>query len=189
MPTVREVDRAMVASHRKHVRLQKMLGGELKTDRKTVFSLDRKYRYTLWREWGYGPKGLYAMFIGLNPSTADETHDDPTVRRCIRFAKDWGYGAMVMTNIFAYRATHPEDVRVQKDPVGMDNDKWLVKCASEASIKVACWGTHGRHLDRGTEVRRLIAPLSCLGLTKGGSPRHPLYILASTKPVPFVVGM
>lgn len=150
-------------------------------DRKTVFSKDRLYRYTLWRQWGE-PNCPFAMFVGLNPSTADETHDDPTVRRCIRFAKGWGYGAMVMTNIFAFRATHPEDVRMQKNPVGTDNDKWLVECASKASIVVACWGTHGSHLNRGCAVRSILSPLYCLGLTRDGYPRHPLYLRASTMP-------
>lgn len=150
--------------------------------RRTVFSPDRIYRYSLWREWGLA-HSPYAMFIGLNPSIADEIRDDPTVRRCMRFAKDWGYGAMVMANIFAFRATLPEVLMAQADPVGPGNDEWLEMCASKAGIKVACWGTRGSHLDRGLAVRRLIGSLSCLGLTKDGFPRHPLYLKASTMPV------
>lgn len=154
--------------------------------RKTVFSGDRVYRYTLWRSWG-DPNCPFAMFVGLNPSTADETHDDPTVRRCIRFAKDWAYGAMCMTNIFAFRATYPKDVRIEGNPIGPNNDQWLIKCASRARIVIACWGTHGSYLNRGRSVLRILPPMSCLGITKEGYPRHPLYIRASMKPVPFTI--
>lgn len=96
-----------------------------------AFSEDRAFRYTLWREWDVDsltgcaddlPHGhQFAQFIGLNPSTADETRDDPTIRRCIGFAKLWGYGALCMTNLFAFRATKPRDMRQAADPIGPEN--------------------------------------------------------------------
>lgn len=148
-------------------------------NRDTIFSPDRVYRYTLWRSWdGLLGNGSYAMFIGLNPSTADEVRDDPTIRRCIAFAKRWHLGALCMTNIFAYRATDPRVMKAVEHPAGPDNDNWLTRCAQSASIVVAAWGTHGSHLGRDREVMQLIPPgrASCLGITKDGYPRHPLYV-------------
>lgn len=126
------------------------------------------------------------MFIGLNPSTADEVNDDPTVRRCIRFAQRWGYGALCMTNIFAYRATDPNVMKTQADPVGKLNDRYLKSAAHQAGIVVAAWGTHGAHEDREEKVLGLLrGKLSCLGTTKAGHPRHPLYLRADTVPQPW----
>lgn len=153
--------------------------------RRTVFSPCRDYRYTLWREWDmHNP--TYAMFIGLNPSTADEVQDDPTVRRCIRFAKEWGYGALCMMNAFSYRATDPVVMKAQAAPVGADNDRWLVEIAQGASIIIAAWGVHGVHHGRSDKVRQLLdgnTKLHCLGRTKAGLPKHPLYLAANTQPV------
>ena len=145
------------------------------------FSTCRKYRYALWRIWDES-KGL-AMFIGLNPSTADEVENDPTVNRCISFAKDWGYGGLCMTNLFAYRETDPHKMKTQREPVGPDNDKWLTKLAREAAIILAAWGNHGSHLDRSSEVKKLIPNLHCLGVNKTGEPKHPLYLKGSLKPL------
>ncbi len=147
---------------------------------KTVFSPCQRYRYTLWREWA-PHLAPYAMFVGLNPSTADATLDDPTVRRCIGFAKAWGYGALCMTNLFGWRSTDPRELRKAADPVG-ENDAWLRKCAAEAGIIVAAWGLHGALKGRATEVIGMIRPLQTLGLTKNGSPRHPLYVKGDTLP-------
>lgn len=148
------------------------------------FSKDRKHRYALYRIWD-SSKGS-AMFIGLNPSTADETTNDPTVRRCIRFAKDWGYGGMIMSNIFAYRATQPKDMKAASDPIGPKNDEWLVKLSGEASIIVGAWGNHGSFMGRGDDVIKLISNIHYLKLNKSGSPSHPLYLPASLKPKPMV---
>lgn len=170
-------------------------------NRKTIFSLCRNYRYTLWRHWGSLPgdddlftgreNGLhrdqYVQFIGLNPSTADEQKDDPTIRRCIQFAKDWGYGSFCMTNLFAYRATVPADMTKQQDPVGVDNDKWLQEIAKGAGLIVAAWGTLGGHRKRDIRVRELIPNLHCLGLTAGNHPRHPLYVAGDTRPQPYKI--
>src|SRR5262249_29840293 len=140
--------------------------------RQTVFSACRSYRYVLWREWDkLNPE--YAMFIGLNPSTADEVEDDPTIRRCVGYAKRWGYGALCMTNLFAYRATDRELMNRQPTPVGADNDRWLVECARDAAVVVAAWGADGGHLQRDRAVIRLLGRnLMCLSKTKKGRPGH-----------------
>ncbi|MCL5098512.1 MAG: DUF1643 domain-containing protein [Candidatus Omnitrophica bacterium] len=146
-----------------------------------VFSPCRQWRYELWRRWGSDP---YCMFIGLNPSTADEVNDDPTVRRCIRFARQWGYGALCMTNIFAWRATDPADMKAVPDPVGPGNDAALKRGAAGAGIVIAAWGNHGSHLGRDKEVLAMLSNLHCLKHTKTGAPGHPLYLRATTTPRP-----
>jgi hypothetical protein len=148
------------------------------------FSSCRRYRYSLWRRWGDASLG-YAMFIGLNPSTADEVEDDPTIRRCIQFAKDWGYGALCMTNLFAFRATYPAVMKAQEDPVGPENDTSLLHLAKDADVVVAAWGTHGSHQGRGKHVGGMLANLTCLRLTKAGHPGHPLYLPKSLTPIPY----
>lgn len=149
--------------------------------RETIFSPCRKWRYTLWREWDAALP--FVQFIGLNPSTADETNDDPTIRRCIQFAKDWGFGAYCMTNIFAWRDTDPNGMKRVVNPIGDDNDKWLMEIAASAGLAVAAWGRHGNHMYRGYHVKKMISNLHCLGLNKDGSPVHPLYQRADLKPV------
>lgn len=146
------------------------------------FSDDRVYRYTLWRIW---ERTDYVMFIGLNPSTADETKDDPTIRRCIGFAEDWGFGGLCMVNIFAYRATLPEDMKKAKDPIGPKNDYHITLCGMRSGLNVAAWGVHGIHNGREKEIPALLPSLCHLGLTKGGHPRHPLYLSKTTKPIPW----
>lgn len=123
------------------------------------------------------------MFIGLNPSTADETQDDPTVRRCIRYAQDWGFNALYMTNIFAFRATDPLVMKRFDDPVGPQNDTALIRLAADAGIVIAAWGVHGTHMGRGDAVRLFLHRMHVLKLTKGGHPCHPLYLKADLKPV------
>lgn len=146
------------------------------------FSEDRKYRYKLTREWG-GPGGNLVV-IGLNPSTADETVDDPTIRRCISFAKREGMSGLVMVNLFAFRATDPGYMKLAACPVAEferehENDKHI--CLSLPNGKVvAAWGVRGGFRGRDVEVRNMIAnrgrKLYHLGLTKGGYPKHPLYL-------------
>lgn len=168
-------------------------------ERKTIFSPDRFYRYTLWRDWADDCLELeeregnnsakYVQFIGLNPSTADETKDDPTIRRCMAFAKSWGFGAMCMTNLFAYRATDPKKMKSCRLAVGQKNRTYLMQVALEAGLIVAAWGTHGIHEYQDINVRRWIADtgreLHCLGKSKDGHPKHPLYLKADLKPIPF----
>jgi hypothetical protein len=152
-----------------------------------TFSRCRRYRYTLWRQWHRVDSAhcKYAMFIGLNPSTADEVRDDPTVRRCIGFAKAWGFDALCMTNLFAYRATDPQEMLAQADPVGPRNNRHLVDAAARAQIVVAAWGAHGIHRRRAARVTAMLPALHYLTLTKAGQPGHPLYLRSDLQPVPW----
>jgi hypothetical protein len=124
-------------------------------------------------------------FIGLNPSTADETADDPTIRPCIGFAKLWGFDGMCMLNLFALRATDPDEMKRHADPVGPDNDECLRRGVRLFCKTVACWGVHGNHRNRHYGIRGFLVPdgLWHFGLTKGGQPKHPLYLRSDTAPV------
>ena len=148
------------------------------------FSKDRIYRYALWRIWDDSLPKL--LFIGLNPSTADETNDDPTMRRCIRFSKDLGYGGFIMGNIFSYRSTDPKKLKNIKNPIGKRNNFWLKKLHNEAGMTIAAWGTHGKYLDRGADVMKLLDELYCLRITKEGFPSHPLYLPSTLKPIKYI---
>ncbi|MCQ8116141.1 DUF1643 domain-containing protein [Methylomonas rosea] len=149
-----------------------------------VFSQCRTYRYLLTRRWD--KRKYFAMFIGLNPSTADENNDDPTIRRCIQYAKDWGYGGLIMANLFAFRATDPSVMMKADNPIGPDNDYWLRDATSRAGIVVAAWGVHGKLLERNMHVLNMVPGLHYLRLTKNGHPGHPLYLPKKLTPVPFV---
>ncbi|MDB6017709.1 MAG: hypothetical protein JWR19_2198 [Pedosphaera sp.] len=154
-------------------------------DRACQFSPDRKHRYTLWREFDLF-SSKFVMFIGLNPSTADETQDDNTITRCIGFAQSWGYGAICMTNLFAFRATLPPDMRAAPDPIGPDNMKWINAVAGEADLIIAAWGIDGTFKNQSRELLKASIewkkPIYCLAINKGGTPKHPLYVLGSTHP-------
>ena len=125
------------------------------------------------------------MFIGLNPSTADETFDDPTIRKCVGFAKRWGYRALCMTNLFAFRATDPHEIKGQAKPIGDDNDRWLIECAREAGTIIAAWGVNGEHMARNEQVLKLLGRVECLRTTKYGHPEHPLYVPYEVTPKPY----
>jgi len=146
-----------------------------------IFSPCRKYRYSLHRIWN-GNKP-FCLFVCLNPSTATETIDDPTVRRCIRFSFAWGYGGMVMTNIFAYRSTDPSNLKIPDDPIGPENDSFIKKLSFEAGITITAWGNHGNYLNRGKTVLSFLKDPHYLKLTKDGAPNHPLYLKADLKPI------
>jgi hypothetical protein len=143
------------------------------------FSACRRYRYSLWRRWGPGPA---VMVVGLNPSTADAIHNDPTIRRCLGFARAWGYGALCMTNLFAYRALDPARLKRVKDPIGAENDHSLQQLARGAALILAAWGNHGGLHGRDLVVRGLLPELHILGLTRMGQPRHPLYLPRGLQP-------
>lgn len=160
--------------------------------RNTIFSPCRRYRYVLWREWGdlLNPSTAFVQFIGLNPSTADETLDDPTIRRCVQYAKDWGYGALCMTNLFAFRATDPKVMIKEPDPEGPENIKHLADVAAQASVIVCAWGKDGKHQAQDAAVRQYLrcvtgVNLHCLGTNGDGTPKHPLYLKKTLVPVPF----
>lgn len=151
--------------------------------REASFSPCRTWRYGLSRVWD--SRKQVVMFIGLNPSSADETQDDPTIRRCIRYAYDWGYGGLVMMNLFAFRATDPQDMKAAAAPVGPENNKRLLEISKHRAvgIVIAGWGAHGAFLDREKTIKELIQPLHCLSITKDGHPGHPLYLKKDLKPV------
>lgn len=149
--------------------------------------IDGDYRYLLTRRWGTGTKLKLATFIGLNPSTADAEKDDPTIRRCVNFAKTWGCDVLWMVNLFAYRSTRPKDMLTAEDPIGPDNQRWLLRAYEASDIVIACWGNHGRHLGQDQVVRDLFREkLSILRLNQAtGQPAHPLYLPAALKPRPW----
>ncbi|MFY2824456.1 DUF1643 domain-containing protein [Ruegeria sp. MALMAid1280] len=149
-----------------------------------IYSDCEKYRYSLTRVWDAG--GRKALFVMLNPSTATEVQNDPTVERCERRARALGFGAFQVTNIFAWRDTDPRKMRAAVDPVGPKNDAAILDGVEWADQVIAAWGTHGAHLDRGPAVETLLRgtgqPLFHLGLTKDGHPKHPLYIAYTQQP-------
>lgn len=145
------------------------------------------YRYQLWRRWD---SALPAVnWIMLNPSTADASEDDPTIRRCVGFAKAWGYGGIVVTNLFAFRATDPRDMKKAADPVGPENDDAIVATAAGAGLVVCAWGAHGVHLGRSGEVLAMLfcgsVKTTALKLTSAGEPCHPLYLPGELRPFPY----
>lgn len=152
------------------------------TGQSAVISPDRKYRYALERRWGSGP---FVLFVMLNPSTADEHVDDPTLRRCIGFGKAWGFGGLLVGNLFALRSTDPRELAKAHDPVGPDADVWLTTMAMRAGLVVAAWGAHAFAQDRARQVvdSRVLGNFTVLGLTKAGHPRHPLYAPGSCVPL------
>lgn len=146
------------------------------------FSRCRQYRYALWRRWDLTRPPV--MMIGLNPSTADAQNDDPTIRRCIRFARDWGGGGLIMTNLFAFRATDPADLKQAMDPVGPGNDSWISRISKLCPAPVAAWGNEGAWMGRSRLVRdRFGSRLQIIRLNQSGEPAHPLYLPARMRPV------
>ncbi len=149
-----------------------------------VYSDCENYRYALTRIWD--PDGRRALFIMLNPSTATEVQNDPTVERCERRARALGFGGFRVTNIFAWRDTDPKKMRAAADPIGPQNDQTIVESVPLADQVICAWGTHGAHLGRGAHVERILrqtgAPLFHLGLSKAGHPKHPLYIAYAEQP-------
>lgn len=141
------------------------------------------YRYSLWREWDAEQPKI--VFIMLNPSKADASIDDPTLRRCVNFAKSWGYGSLIVVNLFAYRTASPLELRQVDDPVGQQNDRCLKKAIRSANQVVVAWGNHGKFMQRDRLVLELLSKHNfqphCLGITQGGQPRHPLYVKCCTQ--------
>lgn len=145
------------------------------------------YRYVLRRTWDHS--GEVVNFLMLNPSTADATVDDPTIRRCIRYARDWGYGGLVVTNLYALRATDPRDLWKHPAPIGPENDHHVIREAHDARLIVCAWGEHGAKNGRAENVLwqldlEAITAMRCLKQNRSGQPVHPLYQPASALPVP-----
>ena len=162
-------------------------------DTRTYFSPDRMYRYCLWRCWGnVDADEPYIVFVGLNPSVADEQNDDPTIRRCVGFAKREGMSALCMLNLFAFAATDPKAMKGAIQPIGPNWGEHFRRCVSQASKVVCAWGTHGAFDRRDKEVGQYLVRLVgedrvvCLGTTKDGHPKHPLYIRADQPLIPYI---
>ena len=165
------------------------------TDSRPVarFSPDRKYRYLLTRQVGFGDRGA-VTFIMLNPSTADETHDDPTIRRCISFTNSWSYGWLHVVNLSPLRATDPKeliDAGPEPDDIWEENILTIRETASISELVIVAWGVHGNAEGRADKVvdevvwkpsRVDLVDLHCLGTTEDGQPRHPLYVKGDTQP-------
>lgn len=148
-----------------------------------------RYRWFLWRIWG---PGSVAHFVMLNPSTADSHEDDPTIRRCVRFAAGWGHGGILVTNLYGLRSTDPAALKGADDPVGAHADEYLRQAAGAAALSICAWGAQAEigRPGRSAEVFELLseAALSSpaiLALTQAGQPRHPLYLRADCSPRPW----
>ena len=154
-----------------------------------LFSKCRRWRYLLWRCWDDAKPA--ANFLMLNPSTADELKLDPSCTRARNYAEKWGYGALIVTNIFGWRSTDPSVLKAVKDPVGRGNDAAILKAARDAKLVVCAWGEHGSHLERGEEVQAMLRKhgiaLHSLRLNASGHPAHPLYLPSSLVPTEFGV--
>lgn len=146
-----------------------------------VIDASGQYRYSLLREWDSNAHRV--TFIMLNPSTADATIDDRTINRCINFASTWGYGSIEVVNLFGYRAKDSDEIKKSLNPIGKDNDKYILEAVNRSSIVVLAWGDHGTYLSRDLAVLRLLSAVKdiyCLGITSKGNPRHPLFVSSLT---------
>jgi hypothetical protein len=155
-------------------------------DAGAIFNPTQTYRYSLWRVWEEAAPRI--GFVMLNPSTADASYNDPTIRRCIGLAQAWGYGALKVVNLFAYCTTQPIALRQNPDPIGQENDRHLLEAASWADKVVVAWGNWGSLYERDRTVLGLLTPgrsLYCLGINQSGQPRHPLYVSRYTLPIQF----
>ena len=157
-----------------------------------VLSDCKKYRYSLTRVWDDNKPRV--LFIMLNPSTADAEKDDPTIRRCIGFAKDWGYGGVYVVNLFSLRATNPKDLLTSTFVVGIENEKWFRRMSALAHLVVCAWGNSSivnklqKRLDHGWKPLSWISkPLYYIELSNDGTPKHPLYLPKNLTPIPYEV--
>lgn len=148
------------------------------SDSGAMFSECRSFRYRLWRYWDRTAPAL--CFVMLNPSTADETQNDPTIERCQRRAMAAGYGGLEVVNLFAFRSTDPAKLRLVDDPIGPENDAAILAATQSAGLVVCAWGEDGVIAGRSRAVRDLLAArgvdLHALVINKSGEPKHPLYV-------------
>lgn len=152
--------------------------------RSAVISPCGQHRYTLDRVWSEGPA---VNFIMLNPSTADASEDDPTIRRCVGFARAWGYGGLIVTNLYAFRATDPRRLRSAPDAIGRENNRHIAEAAAPGRLVVCAWGNHAA-IEREAAVLKILRGAGrtphALRMTSLGHPAHPLYLPASLTPFP-----
>jgi hypothetical protein len=157
----------------------------VKNESGAEFSHCRRWRYLLWRRWDEAKPA--ANFLMLNPSTADEVKLDPSCTRARVYAERWGFGALIVTNIFGWRATDPEAMKSVRDPVGRGNDAAILRAAREAAVVVCAWGNHGAHRERGEQVVKALRlskiQLHYLKMNGAGHPAHPLYLPGTLEPV------
>ncbi len=166
-----------------------------------VISADRRYRYFLRREWHSATSRRPCVFVMLNPSTADAETDDPTIRRCIAYARRFGCGSLRVVNLFAYRSPNPADLVAAPDPVGADNREWVMRacenefewvgqrCVEHRPLVICAWGSHGGYLGQdetmlGWLEYALVEPMA-LRMLSSGLPAHPLYLPARLEPLPY----
>lgn len=154
-----------------------------------VISADQKYRYLLGREWIFSSDQVFTatacVFVMLNPSTADAELNDRTITRCIGYATRWGYGILQVVNLFAYRATDPDELVTAIDPVGPDNRIYLEDTIINGGLVVAAWGAHHMAKRQAFEYRDILTarPMVALGYNKDNSPKHPLYVRGDVEPI------
>jgi len=150
-----------------------------------IMSSCDRYRYQLERNWSKrSSRYSTVVFIGLNPSTADATQDDPTIRKCIAYAQAWQFKKLLVVNLFAWRATNPNELLTARNPVGKLNDKYVDEAISRSALVVACWGEYGTIMRRSDDLRtRYQRRLMCLNTNQSGEPTHPLYLPATLTPV------
>lgn len=155
-------------------------------------SADGQYRYRLWRGVGGVNPERTVAFVMLNPSTADAMLDDPTIRKCMGFARRWDFGRIEVVNLFAWRATNPKDLPTVADPVGAENNRTIVERCLAADWVIAAWGTDKFAQARAREVTRTLTcngiHLRCLKTSKDGHPWHPLYVPYETMPITYALG-
>lgn len=148
------------------------------------FSVDRVYRYLLWRVWDER-KGIIC-FIGLNPSTANEQTDDNTIRRLVHFTEQGGFGGFCIVNLFSFRARDFDDVKSSDFPIGKKTNSYIKRYATKANLVCLMWGGKGPYMNRDKDVLKMLKDLKidpflvCLGETKKGNPKHPLYLRNET---------
>ena len=154
-----------------------------------TYSECERYRFALNRVWSGEDKRL--LFIMLNPSTATEIINDPSVERCERRARALGFGALRVCNLFGWRSTDPHRLKMVEDPIGIGNDDAIIEGCRWAHMIICAWGTHGALNGRDINVKKLLrkhadaGAIHHLGLSKAGLPRHPLYIAYSRQPEPW----
>lgn len=156
-------------------------------DSGAIFSPCRRYRYLLWRRWNDKPACVFGM---LNPSDADAAINDRTVARCQKWAYAWGFGALFVWNLFAFRTKHPLEMMAAADPIGPDNDRYILSAVANAGLIVCAWGSNGGYLDRDRHVLALLRghDLYALAFTNDQRPRHPLYLSGRSTPTLWKVG-
>ena len=158
-----------------------------------ILSDCKRYRYSLTRSWDSSKPRV--MFMMLNPSTADGEKDDPTIRRCIGFAKSWGFGSIEVGNLFAFRATMPEHLILEKDPVGPENRQWVNAAAQFAQMIVCAWGNRDIVKRLSSKLGDDFIPMDWLDklhyieLSLSGTPKHPLYLKKSLHPQKFDISL